>query len=177
MRETEYMPDQPLPAEAAELYRTSFPENERIPLERLIAWSGTDRKMFLYYDKEIFIGLSYVFLFEDMVYLGYLAVEEKYRNQGCGSRILKILQERYHDRRILIDIEELDPDAENSLEREKRMDFYIRNGFVSSGVFYWFYDVDYELLSCHGTVKKEDFQRLVRKHWGPASKNAVYREK
>ena len=91
--------------------------------------------------------------------------------------ILKILQERYRDRRILIDIEELDPDAENSLEREKRMDFYIRSGFVSAGVFYRFYGVDYELLSCHGRVKKEDFQRLVQRHWGPAAKNAVYREK
>jgi hypothetical protein len=49
--------------------------------------------------------------------------------------------------------------------------------FVSAGVFYRFYGVDYELLSCHGTVKKEDFQRLVRKHWGPAANNAVYREK
>lgn len=161
--------------EIVRLYNSSFPKNERIDFERLIRMLGDDRHMYVYLEDEKIIGMAYFFIFEDIAYLGYICVEEELRNSGYGTAILNRIKEEYQGYRIGIDIEEVKQNSSNSEERVRRRDFYIRNGFVSTDIFYNFFFVDYEILSCGGLIRKEEWQNLVKKHWGRIAKTAKYR--
>lgn len=161
--------------EVFKLYNDSFPFDERIPWERLYHSLADDRIMQAYYEEDRLIGLTCVFLHENLVYLSYLAIIPALRNHGYGSKVLKHLQDEYPDHPFVIDIEEALPEADNYEERVRRRNFYIHNGYQSTGIFYHFYHVDYELLSHNGLVTKEMFHNLIRKHWGPIAESAIYR--
>ncbi|MBQ1478019.1 MAG: GNAT family N-acetyltransferase [Erysipelotrichaceae bacterium] len=160
--------------EMRRLYNASFPDDERIAFRRLLKELSPERKMYAYYEGEELVGLSYLFFHEDLVYLSYICIEESLRDKGYGSEVLQIILEDLKDHRIALDIEEVKEGTENEEERKRRKAFYLRNGFVSSGVFYRIYHVDYEILCAHGEVKKEDWHALIRKHWGSFADTAVY---
>ena len=157
-----------------ELYDISFPEDERIPFHILKRTLSDERLMYAIYEDTL-IGMFFLFIDEDLVYLSYLCVDERRRGKGYGSAILKHITKMYEDKRIVLDIEEVKTDSENYNERKKRKDFYLHNGYQSTGIFYHIYDVDYELLSRGGTVTKEQWHHLIRKHWGPRADTAIYR--
>lgn len=161
--------------EIERLYNNSFPKNERIDFERLLRMLDDDRRMYVYLEDEKIISMAYFFIFEDIAYLGYICVEEELRNKGYGTVILNKIKEEYQGYRIGIDIEEVKQNSTNIEERVRRRDFYIRNGFVSTDIFYNFFFVDYEILSCGGLIRKEEWQDLVRKHWGRVAMTAKYR--
>ena len=161
--------------EIERLYNSSFPKNERIDFERLIRMLGDDRHMYVYLEDEKIIGMAYFFIFEDIAYLGYICVEEELRNKGYGTVILNKIKEEYQGYRIGIDIEEVKQNSGNSEERVRRRDFYIRNGFATTDIFYSFFFVDYEILSYGGLIRKEEWQNLVKKHWGRIAMTAKYR--
>ena len=144
--------------EIERLYNNSFPKNERIDFERLLRMLDDDRRMHVYLEDEKIIGMAYFFIFEDIAYLGYICVEEELRNKGYGTVILNKIKEEYQGYRIGIDIEEVKQNSSNIEERVRRRDFYIRNGFVSTDIFYNFFFVDYEILSCGGLIRKEEWQ-------------------
>lgn len=162
--------------EIRRLYNASFPDNERIPWFRLFSQLDESRVMQAWFDGDTLTGLTYVFLFKDIAYLGYLAVEENLRERGYGTMILKQLQNDLNDYRIVIDIEVVEEDAENYEERKKRRDFYLRNDFSPTGVGYYFFHVDYELLSSNGLVTADEYLELIRKHWGPFASGAVFKK-
>ena len=162
--------------EIRRLYDVSFPDDERIPFQRLLNSMDKERILDAYYEDEQLIGLSFVFLSNDLVYLSYICVEEDVRDRGYGAMILQSIQSEYSDYRIVLDIEEVSEHFDNYEERRKRRDFYIRNGFTSANVYYHIYNVDYELLQYNGTVTKEDWHALIRKHWGPFADSAIYRD-
>ena len=156
------------------LYNSSFPGDERIPFTHLMNTLGKDRIMQAYYEYEALVGLTVVFLTDDVAYLSYICVEPALQDQGYGTEILKSVMDEYHDCRIVIDIEESyrdDPDKEDRLRRRA---FYIRNGFETTEMYYVFYGVEYELLSWNGTISWEDWQKTIHKHWG---KFAVFARK
>ena len=61
----------------------------------------------------------------DMVMLDYFAVSEKKRSCGLGGRALKLLQEKYGDKRFFLEIECEDETAKNATERVRRKAFYL----------------------------------------------------
>ncbi len=73
-----------LPKDAKRLYNDNFPRNERIPFSRLLNMLDDKRLMHAYFDGDVFVGLSYVFIMDDLVYLGYLVVEEEL---NCAAKI------------------------------------------------------------------------------------------
>ena len=160
-----------------ELYERSFPEDERIPFVRLLSFLDDERIMEAVCLNKELIGMTYIFLDADLVYLAYLCVKEDRQDQGLGTRILKHLYELYPGKRFIIDIEETRKEDENYEEERTRRSFYLRNGFESTGIFYNFFNVDYELLSYGGSLSQKEWQGLLVKHWGVRAKRAVYRER
>ncbi len=159
-----------------DLYDSSFPDDERIPWRRIVSELNESRLMHVYYDDQMFVGLSYIFMHKNVAYLSYLAVSPQLRNRGYGSEILRLIQKEFKDDRIVIDIEIVDPDADNYEERLRRRDFYLHNHFVPTGEGYYFYNVDYELLSCNGIVSADEYRDLILKHWGHIAKGAQFRK-
>ena len=80
-------------------------------------------------DGKKFVGLVYNIYYKDLIYVLFLAIDEKYQGCGYGSRALEAIQKRYPDRRIFLSIESIDENADNYEQRLRRKAFYERNGF------------------------------------------------
>ena len=99
------------------LYESSFPVNERIPFRRLINTLTEDRIMSVYHEDDKLVGMSFVFILNDLVYLSYISVFEELREQGYGSKILKKIISDFEGKRFVLDIEEVKTDSKNYEER------------------------------------------------------------
>ena len=120
------------------LYMEAFPKEERIPwlfLQVLPVLTGT--RLTAYYDGELFCGFTYSAAFENTLLVLFLAVEVGLRGKGYGSKILEHLKQSDPNRTILLNVELLDPQADNYSQRLQRMAFYQKNGFYDTG-----YDID-----------------------------------
>ena len=157
------------------LYDSSFPDNERVPFLNLLIPESEERQMYGVYEKEELIGMYFLYLKDELIYLSYICVSEEKRNLGYGTQILKRICDSANGKRIVIDIEECRPEDENYTQEVNRRNFYLRNGFQSTGIFYHIYGVDYELLSYGGTVNREEWHSLIRYHWGKRADTAIYR--
>ena len=109
------------------LYREAFPKCERKPfsiIKEMTKKGKTD--MWYFEDESGFAGLCTTINGPDTILIDYLAVARKRRGTGVGSRMLKTLLEHYKDFGVFLEIEELDDNAENSKERIRRREFYLR---------------------------------------------------
>ncbi|MCD8027364.1 MAG: GNAT family N-acetyltransferase [Erysipelotrichaceae bacterium] len=140
------------------LYNRSFPRNERTPFNSLIYRLNDYTDFLAFYDHERFIGFTYLVTMNDLTYLFYFVVDDDLRGQGYGSAILAYLQEHYAC--IFIDIEVIDEKAKNSKQRERRRNFYIRNNFKATGLGYYFFHVDYEILTCGQGFNRHNAKKL-----------------
>ena len=112
------------------LFISAFPEEER-PTPEIYFRSFDKENNFLYgfYEDDLFIGFTSVSLYKDICYIFFLAVSPHYRDQGYGSKILSNIKELYKDYVLLLCYEEVDkkyPDYDN---RQRREQFYLKNGF------------------------------------------------
>ncbi len=81
------------------------------------------------------VGFIVLIPYHDMVMVEYLSVSNKIRSKGTGSKILNEICRQYAGRRILLLIEKIDETAANNEQRIAWKRFYLKNGFVPSGVF------------------------------------------
>jgi len=154
------------------LYNRSFPDDERVPFKRLSKEFDESHVFLCWYEENEPAGITYTFHFNNMIYLGYLAVMEEKRDCGMGSSILQSLLSHYSDYVVSIDIE-----AGDGEEQVRRKQFYLRNGFTDTGIRCLFYNVDYELLGANGTFDEDDYLAMVKAHWPYASHwPAFYRD-
>ena len=96
----------------------------------------------------------------DITNIVYFAVVPKLRSRGYGSKILQAIRRQHPDTRIVVDIEveEDSKDAEELERRNRRREFYTRNGFGSSPVDYVWQGEHYRLLTAGGTVTDKEFR-------------------
>lgn len=120
------------------LYHSAFPKEEQMPwwLLRLISLRR-DMGVEGFYDGDQLRGFTHSVATEDVLFILFFAVSDDCRGQGWGSAILSQLKEEYPGRTIVLNVELLDPKAENFDQRLRRMRFYKKNGFFDTG-----YDVD-----------------------------------
>ena len=158
------------------LYESAFPANERIPIKHLLD-DKIKREFWAFFDKEegengtapTFCGFSNSISLGDITNIVYFAVVPELRSRGYGSQILQVIREQHPDTRIVVDIEveEDSKDAEELERRNRRRDFYLRNGFNASPVDYVWQGEHYRLLSAGGTVTDKEF----RDFWKEILKN------
>ena len=141
-----------------ELYVRSFPENERRPLEPLMRDGSGLSELIAFYEGNCFCGFAALLNAEDITHIIYFAVEEKQRNRGIGSRALAEIKKAKAGRRIIVDIEAQREDADNNAQREKRKQFYFRNGYAESNAGYRWRGETYEILVSGGGFTDEDFE-------------------
>ena len=116
-------------------YLAIFPDDERKPLE-LLQYSYEKhytRIIEILYKNEI-IGFMILNKVKDMGYavLDYFAILPQYRNNKFGTKALQMLLEQERNNSgILVEIEKvgLGKDTEENLLREKRKNFYEKEGF------------------------------------------------
>ncbi|SHK35124.1 GNAT family N-acetyltransferase [Fibrobacter sp. UWB12] len=141
------------------LYESAFPANERIPMKQLLD-DKIKREFWAFFDEDSFCGFSNSISHGNITNIVYFAVEPELRSRGYGSQILQVIREQHPDTRIVVDIEveEDSKEAEELERRNRRRNFYQRNGFDSSPFDYVWQDEHYRLLTAGGTVTEKEFR-------------------
>ncbi len=155
-----------------ELYVQAFPGNERMPFRMLANTGDPDSELLIFLlDDGRFAGFARLFHHPTArtSFLSYLAIEEDLRGRGYGTEILKQLCTEKRDRKIVLDIEEAVPEADNYEERKQRKQFYLDRGFTALNLRYIFFNVKYELLGTNGQMTLPEFHDLIRHFWGRAA--------
>lgn len=128
----------------------AIPEEERNSLEDLFS-TGADGNLEIlgiYADGEP-VGFLVVRKYKRICYLAYLAVQNDLRSQGIGSKALRGLTERNPGCCTVVEFEAPRPDSDPEDLRQRRKDFYLRNGFYETG-WYTFYDGTEFEIGCSG---------------------------
>ena len=164
--------DSPWLPQVKALYESAFTANERIPMKQLL--DNKIQREFLAFVDEIngaptFCGFSNSITRGTITNIVYFAVEPKLRSRGYGSEILKTIREAHSETRLVVDIEveEDSKDAKELKRRERRRNFYQRNGFEASPFDYHWQGEHYRLLSAGGIVTEKEF----RDFWKEVLKN------
>ena len=149
------------------LFESAFPVEERPPFELVLKW---DHHGFNgVYQGEDFVGLVYFVEHKDLVYVFFLAIEEPYRNQGIGSRILSDVKARFAGKRVFLLAEEVGERYPDNALRMRRIGFYRRNGFLDSGLVITEYNVRYHVLTLGGVkVGFDEYYALMEALMGEA---------
>ena len=159
--------------EVRKFYDYSFPDDERMPYDRLLSMVDDNHVMYAWYDEEKLVGMTFTFVFDQLAYLSYICIQKEEQNHGYGSKILNAIENMYS--RIVVDIEQIK--TEQAEEQIRRKQFYLRNSFHETGVFYFIYNVDYELLSTGESVTGDEWNALIHAFWGKFADTAVITEK
>ena len=148
------------------IYVEAFPADERAPFRMIKrrAKLGTAQMLVAKTDGKP-VGFSYIVSDDAVAYLFYFAVSADVRGNGIGTEILRLVKERYSDKRLFLAREQLDEEADNYAMRVRRRDFYMRNGFTDIPRTIKEATVIYDVMSIGGDVSKGEYISLMKK-WG-----------
>lgn len=147
-----------------QIYKESFPENEKIPVWLLkIMAKRTSVDFLAFYDENIFCGFTYLIYNKNTTFVFYLAIDKNIRSKGYGSKILNWIIENNKENCIVLNIETVDTKYNNYEQRLSRQKFYLKNGFVDSKYKiidkYEIYDVLYK----GSNFSKSEYEELFKK--------------
>ena len=154
----------PFDDEVRRLYENSFPSDELITWDVLLQLIDKLKLDFTaYYEDAVFVGFTIVYPMPKYTWFWYFAVREDLRGQGVGQRILSVLIEKYQSHTCLLDVESPLQTGCNNLDiRERRHDFYLRNGFRDTCVYRYYGDVLMTIMiKGSGTFTLEDWDALI----------------
>lgn len=145
------------------LYESAFPEEERIPYSDLPELMGSmPIDLSVWYDGDIFVGLTMVLERHDVCWFWYFAVRKELRGNGYGQHILARLKELYADCLLILDLESPRQSSGNASVRQRRYGFYLRNGFSDTGIERTFYGVTYAILKIgKGCFTQQAYEALL----------------
>ena len=161
----------PITDKIKEIYERSFPPEEQIPLPELLKASELPEVSFVAWVDQSHpadedgaagvVALTFSFVFPDLFYLGFLAVDGSARSAGYGSRILTHFRERHGDVPQLLEIEPLEREAGNYQQRVRRLAFYERNGFTVTNMITHEADQTYRVLARDGIVAPQRLEEAL----------------
>ncbi len=174
-----------------EIYNTKmkydFPPKELKPLQRIL--DAYDKNLYECYaltddedsSREV-LGYAFFVKMDNHYLFDYFAVTKDKRNGGLGSTFLGLLKQKFADSDSVIGEVE-DPDyAENEEDRDlqtRRLNFYLRNGYVNTGVKAIMFGVDYIVIEMDlGKYHdQETIADLYKAHYKAMLPEDVYKEK
>lgn len=149
------------------IYLEAFPKAERKPfgIMKHKARQGAMELLAIREQRQL-LGLSFSVLHRDLVLLDYFAIDQRCRGQNYGSEALRLLKERYRDRRFVLEIERPDVHAPNQEERFRRKQFYLKNGMQETGIYVSVFQVPMELLTDGTSLTYEEYHQIYEKAVG-----------
>lgn len=147
------------------LYKSAFPKNERVPFLLLKNRAKKNFAQMLSIMKNgEFVGLAYIISNEKIAYLFFFAIKDELRGKGLGSLTLKAIKEKYKGKTIFLARERLDEPCDNLPQRQKRREFYLRNGFSDMPLSIIEPKMTYDVMSVGDKLAPEDYN-LLFKNW------------
>lgn len=161
------------------LYRSAFPRCERIPffMLRHMLKRGEAELIAVESDSGRFGGFAVMMRRGDLVMLSYFAIHPKLRGRGIGSRVLKALMRHFADSRFILEIEDVNEPCADRETRQRRRDFYLRNGMKPAGFTARVFMSDLEILTSGKPVTFEEYRELYRSRRGDKiALNVVFKQ-
>lgn len=157
------------------LYIKAFPLCERKPFSMMLKKRSEKMMeiMCIEEDDGTFVGLAITVLYNDIVLLDYFAILDEQRCNGKGSQALKILTERYKDKRFFLEAESTKEECKDIAVRKRRKEFYLRNGMTETGIDVVLFGVPMELLTYNCMVSFEEYHTVYDKVFGKIISNNV----
>lgn len=136
----------------------SFPASEQIPFQNLKhkATDNNQIKMVVITDGEQNLGISYFVDLKEKAFVLYLAVDQLFRGQGVGGKILSVLKARY-PKGIILESESTMENVDNQKQREARYHFYLKNGFIDTKKIVHNMESDFHLLTSNLACSVDDY--------------------
>ena len=146
------------------LYMDAFPAAERKPFPLLLEKSreGVVELLAIEGEGGAFLGLAITVLSHGLVLLDYFAICPKLRGQEIGSGTLRLLQERYAGKRLVLEIEDTGEDAPNREGRIRRKAFYLRNGMAVMPFLVDLFGVKMQVLTNGEEVSFEEYHGIYQ---------------
>ena len=141
-------------AELESIYRTwmrkDFAEDELKPFSMIAeAWEKGVYDCYVLTEQEAILGYACFMRQDNSFLIDYLAVSAEHRGEGLGTLFLRQLADWIEGADCIV-IEVEDPGAakeeEDRILRERRLQFYLRNGCRLAGVRARVFGVDYQIL-------------------------------
>ncbi len=122
--------------EISDFMKRVFPKEELMPMWLLNIITKIKNYNFnAYYDNDLFVGIIFTIDSKETLFVFYIAVNDKIQSKGYGTRLIKVLFDKYPNKTISLFIETMDDkNAENYEQRIRRLAFYERNGFIHTGI-------------------------------------------
>lgn len=145
-----------------------FPSNELKPLKMIFESLDED-----FYDcfgllEQDIIGYVYVKRQGKDYLIDYLAVFKEYRNKGIGGKMIGLLKDYLQDANSIIGEVENPEYAINNTDKEiqnRRLQFYLRNGFRDTNVNVLCFGVQYKLIEIKTIHNPKEIRNLYRMHY------------
>ena len=152
--------DSPRLSDVMALYERAFPANERRPLGVLLNDESGAGEVLAFCEGTRFVGLAILLTWRDITHILYFAVMEDLRERGFGGEILQRIHALHPAHRVIADLEEPFDGAPNKPQRQRRMAFYERNGYVPTDIRYAWRGERYVIVSKGGSVDEDEFERF-----------------
>ena len=157
------------------LYRRAFPRYERKPFKIIRRMNKEGRTDVWLAEKDgRFAGLAATINGSETILLDYLAVHDKLRDQGVGSAFLQALLAKYEGRGLFVEIEAADRDDPTG-EKQRRKQFYLRNGLADMHVVAILFGVRMELLGRGCDLNFDSYRDFYHTHYNPWAAEHVVR--
>ena len=148
--------------QAKNIYTESFPKEERYLSFKELANNAMmdNAQMYCLIDEDVVQGLIYNIIYEDMVFVLYLAVNFKSRHKGYGSKLIQWCLENYEGKSIYLNIDEVDKRFKDYDIRVKRLNFYLKNGFKMTDYLSVEEGCNFNILSNTGDLDLDKYIKL-----------------
>ena len=162
MQQIDLHSDPRLRRQARSLYLEAFPKEERLPWWVLCLNAcrrGIDLTAFV--EDGRMVGFTASVTTEAMHFLLFFAIPAELRGQGWGSAILSQLRQQHEA--VTLNVELLDPTAENFPQRQRRFRFYQHNGFYDTGYHVWEVGGKFRVLATRKVLDVANYKKIFRK--------------
>lgn len=140
----------------------AFPLSERMSMNEIFSFaSNTATDVLGIYDFDIPVGFAVLLKNEQCGYVYFIAIDKNKRSKGYGRAAMNKILEVYSQLQIVLDFEEIDENAENYIQRIRRKNFYLRNGFHETGNYTLLSEDRFEVVCSSGKLRKEAFKDLL----------------
>ena len=148
------------------LYEEAFPENER-PMSMddiLLLLDKIPCDLLGVYPDETpdtFVGFFFGIRGESGVYGVYYATDPNLRSTGIGRQAFKAILEYYGELPFWFSYESTFEESENAEQRERRRNFYLKNGFFETGWFTSMNGTEFIIACSKKEFDKEAFEKFI----------------
>lgn len=161
------------------VFLDSFPENERpMDIDTILAQDEIPFDLIGIYPDEApddFVGFFLTVKNDECAYLVYFAISPEKRSGGIGSKAIQALKEQYKDTPLLFSYESIYQESNNAKQREKRRNFYLKNGFYETGWFANLAGTEFILASSVEEFHKDSFLAFLTTMAGGRTIPELYR--